>query len=149
MARSGPFTAVEDPFTKLNDRHRLYLWHVTQNRKSKEIAKIEGVSPRAVDKILLQAKDILGAADRFEAARMFSLHASGVEGFYPGTILPSPPELWPLPSPLPTAEGRMNWQNWRHLTVWTAIIAIAAPLTVGTAALLLFVLSLLIGANPQ
>ena len=43
----------------------------------------------------------------------------------------------------------MNSQSWRQLTVWTAIIAIATPLSVGAAAMLLFALSYLIGANPR
>lgn len=80
---------------------------------------------------------------------MLALHETGVGGFYPATILPSPPEFWPLPSPLPSAEEGMNSQSWRQLTVWTAIIAIATPLSVGAAAMLLFALSFLIGANPR
>ena len=39
-------------FEKLSERQRIYLRHVFQHRTSDEIAHLEGVSARAVDKQL-------------------------------------------------------------------------------------------------
>jgi len=149
MNRAASPKKVEDRFTKLTERQRIYLRHVFQHRNSKEIARLENTSPRSVDKQLILAKDILGAEDRFEAARMLAVHEAGVERFYPASILPSVPEYWPLPSPLPNLEKAVSPLSWRQLAVWAAIIAIATPIALGSATMLLFALSYLIGANPH
>lgn len=149
MARHDFPNKVEDRFTKLTGRQRIYLRHVFQHRNSKEIARLENTSPRSVDKQLMLAKDILSAEDRFDAARMLAIHEAGVERFYPASILPSAPEYWPLPSPLPNREKAVRPLSWRPLAVWAAIIAIATPIALASATMLLFALSYLIGANPH
>ena len=73
----------------LSQRQRIYLRPVFQHRTSDEIAHLEGVSARAVDKQLLRAKGLLGATSRFEAARMFAEFEAGVEKLYPASVAPS------------------------------------------------------------
>ncbi len=136
-------------FEKLSERQRIYLRHVFQHRTSDEIAHLEGVSARAVDKQLLLAKDVLGATSRFEAARMFAEFEAGVERFYPASVAPSRPEFWPLPWPLPTSAKANNSLTWKQVLAWGAIIAIAAPIALTVAAMVIVAFSLVIGINPQ
>lgn len=146
MRRSA---STAPPFDKLSERQRVYLRHVFQHRTSDEIAHLEGVSARAVDKQLFFAKDLLGATSRFEAARIFAEFEAGVERFYPASIVPSRPEFWPLPLPVPTKRRALNTLSWRQVLAWGMIIAIGAPIALTVAAMVIISLSLLVGINPQ
>ncbi|NIJ09412.1 DNA-binding CsgD family transcriptional regulator [Sphingomonas vulcanisoli] len=134
-------------FSGLSERQRSYLRHVFQHRRSHEIAYIEGVSARAVDKQLLLAKDLIGATSRHEAARLFAEHEAGVEGLYPASIAPSRPAFWPLPLPLPTRAHPLNLLSWKQVLAWGVIIAIAAPIAITVAAMLIVALMLLSGTH--
>ena len=134
-------------FSALSDRQRTYLRHVFQHRKSQEIAFLEGVSARAVDKQLLLAKDIIGATSRHDAARAFAEFEAGVEGFYPASIAPSRPAFWPLPLPLPTKAHPLNLLTWKQVLAWGTIIAIVAPIAITVAAMLIVALALLFGTH--
>ena len=136
---------AEEHFARLTDRQRSYLRHVFQHRKSQEIAFLEGVSSRAVDKQLGLAKDLLGANGRHEAARLFAEHEAGVERFYPASIDPTDPAFWPLPSPAPTEARPCNEMTWQQVLAWGAIIAIATPIALTVAAMLIMALALLTG----
>lgn len=141
--------ADQGRFDRLTDRQKTYLRHVFQHRTSDEIAHLEQVSARAVDKQLLLAKDTLGATSRFEAARMFAAFEAGVERFYPASIAPTRPEFWPLPLPLPTKRAALNTLSWRQVLAWGAIIGIVTPMALTVAAMVLIALSLLFGINPR
>jgi DNA-binding CsgD family transcriptional regulator len=149
MPRASAASAGEGRFDKLTDRQKAYLRHVFQHRTSDEIAHLEQVSARAVDKQLLLAKDTLGATSRFEAARMFAEFEAGVERFYPASIAPTRPEVWPLPLPVPTKRAALNILSWRQVLAWGAIIGIATPVALTVAAMVLIALSLLLGINPR
>jgi DNA-binding CsgD family transcriptional regulator len=149
MPRASAAASGEGRFDKLTDRQKAYLRHVFQHRTSDEIAHLEQVSARAVDKQLLLAKDTLGATSRFEAARMFAEFEAGVERFYPASIAPTRPEFWPLPLPVPTKRAALNTLSWRQVLAWGAIIGIATPVALTVAAMVLIVLSLLLGINPR
>ncbi len=148
-ARPSATATDQDRFDKLTERQKIYLRHVFQHRTSDEIAHLEGVSARAVDKQLLLAKDLLGATSRFEAARMFAEFEAGVERFYPASIAPTRPEFWPLPLPVPTKRAALNTLSWRQVLAWGAIIGIVTPIALTVAAMVLIVLSLLFGINPR
>ena len=138
-----------DRFDKLTDRQRDYLRQVFQHRNSQEIAFAVGVSARAVDKQLQLAKDTIGATSRFEAARLFAEYEAGVERFYPGSIAPSRPAFWPLPMPLPTSARPTNTLTWRQVLAWGTIIAVAAPVAITVATMLILSLALLFGVHLQ
>jgi len=136
-------------FENLSDRQRIYLRHVFQHRTSDEIAHLEGVSARAVDKQLLRAKNLLGATSRFEAARIFAEFEAGVEKLYPASVAPSRPEFWPLPMPVPTRAKAINALTWKQVLAWGVIIAIATPIALTVAAMVIVAFSLVIGINPK
>lgn len=141
--------ATRAPFEKLSDRQRRYLRHVFQHQNSDQIAQLEATSARAVDKQMILAKDLLGTTSRFEAARMFAEFEAGVERLYPASILPSRPEFWPLPLPLPTRAKANNTLTWKQVVAWGAIIAIATPVALTVAAMVIVAFSLVIGINPH
>ncbi|QKS00346.1 helix-turn-helix transcriptional regulator [Sphingomonas sp. CL5.1] len=149
MPDRSVIAADEGRFAKLTERQKRYLRHVFQHRTSDEIAHFERVSARAVDKQLLLAKGALGATSRFEAARMFAEFEAGVERFYPASVAPTRPEFWPLPLPLPTKRAALNILSWRQVLAWGGIIAIATPIALTVAAMVIIALSLLIGVNPK
>ncbi|TPG42698.1 RNA polymerase subunit sigma-70 [Sphingomonas koreensis] len=134
-------------FERLSERQRDYLRLVFQHRNSQEIAFLRNVSARAVDKQVQQAKDLIGATSRFEAARVFAQHEAGVEGFYPASVAPSRQAFWPLPWPVPTKARPDNLLTWRQVASWGVIIAIVAPLAITTAALLIVAFALLAGIH--
>lgn len=136
-------------FRALSERQRDYLRQVFQHRNSQQIAFDAGVSARAVDKQLLLAKNILGVTSRFEAARLFAEYEAGVEGFYPASVAPSRPPFWPLPMPVPTKARPTSELTWRHVLAWGAIIAIATPVAITVAAMLIVSLALLFGAHSK
>lgn len=136
-------------FARLTERQKRYLRYVFQHKTSDEIAHLEGVSARAVDKQLQLAKELLGATSRFEAARMFAEFEAGVERFYPASVLPSRPEFWPLPLPMPTKRAALNTLSWRQVLAWGAIIGIVTPVAVTVGAMVLIALSFLLGVNPK
>ena len=137
----------DSPFDLLSGRQRNYLRLVFQHHNSQEIAHLEDVSSRAVDKQLLLAKNLLGVTSRFEAARRFAEYEAGVEGFYPASVAPSRKPFWPLPWPVPTAERPTNALIWRQVLAWGVIIAITAPLALTVAAMLIVSLALLVGVH--
>ncbi len=134
-------------FSKLTERQREYLRQVFQHRNSQQIAFDAKVSARAVDKQLHLAKEIVGATSRFEAARLFAEYEAGVEGFYPASIAPSRPAFWPLPVPVPTTARPTNTLTWRQVLALGTIIAIAAPVAMTVATMLIVALALLV-RNP-
>ncbi|WP_339348716.1 helix-turn-helix transcriptional regulator [uncultured Sphingomonas sp.] len=134
---------------KLNERQRVYLRHVLRHRKTKEIAHLENVSERIVDKQLRLAKDILGANNRFQAAVWFAEFEAGVESSYPANSLPSQTFLQPLLLPVPTRSVPDNWLVWRPVLIWGVIISLVVPLGLSIAAMLLLVLMFLCGGNLQ
>jgi DNA-binding CsgD family transcriptional regulator len=136
-------------FDRLTDRQRDYLRQVFQHRNSQEIAFAAGVSSRAVDKQLQLAKDIVGTTSRFEAARLFAEHEAGVEGFYPASVAPSRRAFWPLPMPVPTKARPTNELAWRQVMAWGVIIAIAAPVAITVAAMLIVAFALLFGVHSR
>ncbi|MWC45648.1 RNA polymerase subunit sigma-70 [Sphingomonas carotinifaciens] len=129
----------------LSERQLCYLRHVYQHRSSKEIAALTGVSPRAVDKQLLKANNLLGAATRVDAARMVAAVDAGVEPLPPATILPSADQVLPLPLPMPTAATAANMLTWKQAAIWTVIIAIVTPIGVTVAGMVILTLSFLLG----
>lgn len=139
---------ASDRFSKLTERQRDCLRHVFEHRKSHEIAHLLGMSARAVDKQLMLAKNIVGASSRFEAARLFAQHEAGVESSYPANILPSAPALWPLPSPVPTDETPASTLTWRQVLIWGGIIAVATPVGLTVAAMVIVALTLMLGMKP-
>ena len=136
-------------FDRLTKRQRDYLRQVFQHRNSQEIAFDAGVSARAVDKQLQLAKDVIGATSRFEAARLFAEYEAGVEGFYPASVAPSRRAFWPLPMPVPTKARPTNALTWRQVLAWGVIIAIAAPVAITVAAMLIVSLALLFGVHSR
>lgn len=138
----------DDRFDKLTARQRECLRHVFEHRKSHEIAHLVGTSSRVVDKQLMLAKNILGAGSRFEAARLLAHHEAGVESPYPVNILPPRPALWPLPMPVPTDEAPANALTWQQVLAWGTIIAIATPIGLTVAAMVIVALTLMLGMKP-
>lgn len=137
-----------DRFNKLTDRQCECLRHVFEHRKSHEIAHILGTSSRVVDKQLMLAKNIIGAASRFEAARLFAQHEAGVESSSPANIPPPRPAIWPLPMPVPTDEAPANTLNWQQVLAWGAIIAIVTPIGLTVGAMVIVALTLMLGMKP-
>ncbi len=151
-AREMEHEQTSDRFERLTDRQRDCLRHVFEHRKSHEIAHLIGTSARVVDKQLMLAKNIIGASSRFEAARLFAQHEArhktGVESSYPANILPPRPSVWPLPRPLPTNELPANTLTWRQVLAWGGIIAIATPVGLTVAAMVIVALTLMLGMTP-
>jgi DNA-binding CsgD family transcriptional regulator len=133
---------------RLSERQRAYLRLVLQHRNSKEIAASTGSSHRAVDKQLLKANNVLGVANRFEAARLLAEHDAGVEPLPPATSLPSDPPTFPLPLPWPTPGAATNMMTWKQVGLWTVIIAIATPLGLTAAGMAIVTLLILLGVKP-
>lgn len=79
---------------------------------------------------------------------MFAEFEAGVERFYPASIHPSRPEFWPLPMPVPTSSKAFNTLTWKQVLAWGAIIAIATPIALTVAAMVIVAFSLVIGINP-
>lgn len=140
---------ADDRFAKLTPRQRELLRLVHEHRKSAEIAHMLGLSARYVDNQLIDAKNILGATSRFDAARRFAAHESGVESIHPVSSPSSPPPLWPLPMPLPDSTGRRNMMSWQQVALWGAIIAIATPVGLTVAAMVIVALGLLFGQTAS
>ena len=131
----------EDRFEKLTDRQRGFLRLVYDHRDTKEIARLTGeASLAAIDKQISLAAAKLGATSRVEAARLLYDHEAGVRS---SELQPSEvarPSIFPLPLPLPTASRPMNTMNWRQVLAWGAVIAIATPVLLTVAAMLLVTL---------
>ena len=134
---------MDDRCNRLSERQRKYLRLVFQHQNSQQIAFETGVSARAVDKQLLLAKNLIGANTRFEAARMFAEYEAAKDGFYPESAAPDRPAFWPLPRPLPTASLRTNVLDWRQVLAWGAIIAIATPIAITVASMVIVSLAIL------
>ena len=84
-----------------------------------------------------------------KAARMFAEFEAGVEKLYPASVAPSRPEFWPLPMPVPTKAKAINALTWKQVLAWGVIIAIATPIALTVAAMVIVAFSLVIGINPQ
>ncbi len=139
---------ASEQFEKLTDRQRECLRHVFDHRKSHEIAHLLGTSARVVDKQLMLAKNILGAASRFEAARLLAQHESGVGSSYPANIPPPRPSVLPLPMPVPTDDTPANMMTWQQVLAWSVIVAIATPICLTVAAMVIVALTLMLGMKP-
>jgi DNA-binding CsgD family transcriptional regulator len=63
----------KEPIDRLSARHRDCLRLVASNHSSKEIALSLNLSPNTVDGYISEAKEILGAATRRDAARKFQV----------------------------------------------------------------------------
>lgn len=63
----------KEPIDRLTARHRDCLRLVVSNHSSKEIALALNLSPNTVDGYISEAKEILGAATRRDAARIFQV----------------------------------------------------------------------------
>jgi DNA-binding CsgD family transcriptional regulator len=102
----------EDGFAKLTDRQKTYLRLVLTHANSGEIARAEAergasVSKAAIDKVIRQAMERIGATSRFQAARMLAEYEDslGVRRSDLSTSdlsVPSPA----VPSGLPLQEQR-------------------------------------------
>lgn len=134
-------------FDALTPSQRDCLRLVFQHHKSHEIAHRLGTTPRYVDKMLMQAKNTLGVASRFDAARLFAEHEAGVEFSYPANNLPSPPALWPLPMPLPTSKAPANMLTWQQVLMWVGLIAFLTSAALTAAAMAIVALMLVFGAK--
>ncbi len=137
----------DDRFARLSDRQRAYLRQVFQHQTSKQIARQAAVSSRAVDKHLLLAMQTIGTSSRVEAARLFAEYEARVEGFYPASIAPSRPAFWPLPMPVPTGARPLNMLTRQQVLAWGTIIAIATPVAITVAAMVIVALALLLGIH--
>lgn len=137
----------EEPFDRVSQRQRIYLRHVARNLSSKEIAEIEGVSARAVDKQLYLAKTLIGATTRADAARRLIAHEEGVESFYPANALPVQEPFRPLPLPVPNRRMPVNLIKAREVLIWSAIVGIAITIGLAVAAMLINALMILFGAR--
>ncbi len=140
---------ADDRFAKLTPRQRELLRLVHEHRKSAEIAHMLGLSARYVDNQLIDAKNILGATSRFDAARRFAAHEAGVESIHPVSSPPVPTPIFPLPMPLPGSTGRRNMMSWQQVALWGAIIAIATPVGLTVAAMVIVALGLLLGPSAS
>lgn len=132
-------------FERLTDRQRECLRHVFEHRKSHEIAHLLETSARVIDKQLMLAKNIIGAGSRFEAARLFAQYEAGVESSSPANFLPPQPAILPLPMPVPTDEMPANTLTKQQLLAWGWIIAIATPIGLTVAAMVIVALTLMLG----
>jgi len=102
----------EDGFAKLTDRQKSYLRLVLRHANSGEIARAEAergasVSKAAIDKVIRQAMERIGATSRFQAARMLADYedAQGVRRSDLSTSdLSAPPSA--MPSDLLLQEQR-------------------------------------------
>lgn len=136
-----------ESFERLSQRQRIYLRHVARNRTSKEIAEIEGVSARAVDKQLFLAKTLIGAATRSDAARRLIAHEEGVDSFYPANVLPVQEPFPSLSLPVPNRRMPVNLIKAREVLIWSAIVGIAITTGLAVAAMLINSLMILFGAK--
>lgn len=134
-------------FDALSSGQRDCLRLVFQHYKSHDIAHKLGTTPRYVDKQLMLAKNILGAASRFDAAKQFSEWESGVESSYRVNFLPSQIPVWPLPSPLPTSKAPTNTLTWQQVAMWVGLIAIFSSVALTAAAMAIVALMLVFGGS--
>jgi DNA-binding CsgD family transcriptional regulator len=67
---------VKSSIARLTTRHRDCLQLVVLNHSTKEIALMLKLSPNTVDGYISEAKDILGASSRRDAARIFRENAN-------------------------------------------------------------------------
>lgn len=146
--RVATFENDVDPLRRvglLSERQLCYLRHVYEHRSSKEIAALTGASPRAVDKQLLKANNLLGATTRVDAARIVAAFDAGVESLPPATVLPSTEPIFPLPLPVPTTGAAANMLTWKQAAIWTVIIAIVTPIGLTVAGMVILTLTFLLG----
>lgn len=137
----------DEAFKKLSERQRVYLRHVAQNRTSKEIAQIECVSARAVDKQLILAKNLIGATTRADAARRLIAFEAGVGCLHPANTLPVQKPVHPLPLPVPNRRMPVNLIKARVVLIWSAIIGIAITFGLASATMLITALMILFGTR--
>lgn len=138
---------IADRCARLNDRQRIYLRYTTENRKSKEIAILDGVSSRSVDKALAEATKILGVTNRFEAARLFAAYEREGRNFPLQSSSLDEPASPRLAWPVPTRRMPVNLLKAREVLIWGVIIMIATPIGLAVAAMLIHSLMILFGAK--
>jgi DNA-binding CsgD family transcriptional regulator len=77
---------------RLTDKQRQCLHLVVLRKSSKEIARVLGISKPTVDQRIANARNILRASSRDEAALMFARHAETYDRvIYDPARVPSPP----------------------------------------------------------
>lgn len=90
-------------WARLTDKQRACLDLVLQHQTSKQIARRLDISKQAVDLRLTTARDILGAANRAEAANIYTRLKQTYDRIpCDAIILPADPEL--VPSDFPNGE---------------------------------------------
>lgn len=90
---------MNDRLKLLTDKQRECLRLVWQQHDSKQIARILGLKPDAVDGRIKTASKVLGVSSRFDAARLLAAAdaaAEGRSGIYPPSDVPEP--SMPAPS---------------------------------------------------
>ena len=139
----------DEPFLRLSERQRKYLRLVSENRASHEIAFVHEVSARAVDKQLMLATKLIGVTSRFEAARRFVAYEARVETFDPQSAAfpPSKNPFWKLPMPVPSKARPINMLTTQQVLVWAVIIAIATPIGITVAAMVVMAITFLLGGH--
>lgn len=85
---------VSEAFAQLTEGQRICLRLVDRHLSSKQIARELGISKDTVDQRLDRARKLLGATDRFEAARAFAEFESGYH-----RIVYDPPAIAPTEPP--------------------------------------------------
>jgi DNA-binding CsgD family transcriptional regulator len=139
----------DEPFGRLSERQRRYLRLVAENRTSLEIAYIDSVSGRAVDKQLMLATKTIGVTSRFEAARRFVAYEARVETFDPpgAAFRPSRNPFLRLPLPVPSKARPINMLTPQQVLIWAVIIAIATPIGITVAAMVVMAITFLLGGH--
>ena len=89
-----------DRIEKLTEAQRVCLRMVLMHLSSKDIARELGISPHTVDQRLRMAIQVLGVANRFEAARILARHESQTP--YQSAIYQTPHVA---PEPIPATVG--------------------------------------------
>lgn len=134
--------------SRLTERQRACLELVAVGFTSKQIARKLGISNSTVDNHVLAATQLLGVADRREAARLVMAHrqelprhAAELTGNENSSIV-DVQEAWTQPAPsglklLPPVGGELNEQTLGHKTVQIVSIAFLSTVAVLAMALLI------------
>jgi DNA-binding CsgD family transcriptional regulator len=135
---------VKTSIERLTARHRECLQLVASNHSTKEIALSLKISPNTVDGYISEAKEILGASSRRDAARIFrqcgdeslSIPLGDAEDHPRGVARPLD-GLRPTLSGLPSKDVPFHWFRGKkeHNTLtpgqrmmWIAIASVAAAI---------------------
>jgi len=136
-------------FESLNERQRTYLRLVHDLCTTSEIAFRTGDTEPSIEKNIKLANRKLGVSSRIEAARQFhdyevrvqSLDREGPVNSY------SLSTFWRLPWPVPSKAGPINVLTRQQVVAWAIILALATPIGITVAAMLILALSVLLGTH--